>query len=663
MKNGRKQKEQVRNTVAVLVILLGCFLLAACGKGKDGQGDAQREQWQAHYEELKFEKENELTVLGVQHYGGEIVCLFADRENRVILCPDGKAGRTICSEVREEYVTAVNSWWLDADGTIFVLGKECLIKLSGDGSEEYRISLPGSLTGLCRDDRGVLWGLLQASDRFASGILRINEEKRTTGEIDWQENIVNSISYVSGRGLVLTDAEGIFYYKAEKEYLLEWRDTQYSQKGMVWEVDCPSDDEIKILAGEKAVTLIRGQEQEADKVMLTYKTTLLTAEEKEWIVRFNEENEKYYVEIQLYSEKEDGDVFVFRDQVQMEMEMAAGRGPDILNGYSVEDITVLQEKGALEELSAYMADSGLKGESLFPICTQQEEDGGIYKVIYGAAPITLFVRDEVVGEEGAPDQNTLLSGLENYSGERCFLNGRSAQNLLRMWLADSESLYGMLDLQGGTCDFTKGDMERLLALAEKVQCTHGFSGQESAECLAMAAQFTEYTSYPAWNAVAKQAKMVMTGYPTDTVPAPHYFEAALYMNAQSAHKEGVWEFMEYMLGKEVQLALGEDIQYLYLPVLKEAFLEAGQKSIGGMGGAFMLAEADDVETTFTEEDLAALYELMEGIRTIPRCPAAIREIICEEAESYFDGDRSVEEACELIQNRVQLYLDEQGYGL
>lgn len=661
MKNGRKPREQVRNTAAVVLILLGCFLFAACGKGKDGQGDEQRVQWQAHYEELKFEKENRLTVLGVQHYGGEIVCLFADRENGVILCPDGKTGRTICSNVREEYVTAANGWWLDAGGAIFVLGKECLIKLSGDGNEEYRISLPGSLTGLCRGDKGELWGLLQASDRFASGILQIDEEKLTTGEIDWQENIVNSISYVSGRGLLLTDAEGIFYYSAEKEYLLEWRDTQYSQKGMVWEVDCPSDDEIKILAGEKAVTLTRGQVQEADKVILTYKTTLLTAEEKEWIVRFNEENKKYYVEIQLYSEKEDGDVFAFRDQVQMEM--AAGRGPDILNGYSVEDITVLQEKGALEELSAYMADSGLKGESLFPICTQQEEDGGIYKVIYGAAPITLFVRDEVVGEEGRLDQSTLLSGLENYSGGRCFMNGRNAQNLLRMWLADSESLYGMLDLQGRTCDFTKGDMERLLALAEKVQCTHGFSGQESAECLAMAAQFTEYTSYPAWDAVAKRAKMVMTGYPADAMPATHYFEAALYMNAQSDHKEGVWEFMEYMLGKEVQLALGEDIQYLYLPVLKEAFLEAGQKSIGGMGGAFMLAEAGDVETTFTEEDLTALYELMDGIRTIPSCPSAIREIICEEAERYFDGNRSAEEVCGLIQNRVQLYLDEQGYGL
>ena len=34
------------------------------------------------------------------------------------------------------------------------------------------------------------------------------------------------------------------------------------------------------------------------------------------------------------------------------------------------------------------------------------------------------------------------------------------------------------------------------------------------------------------------------------------------------------------------------------------------------------------------------------------------EIIYEEAESYFDGDKPVEEVMRLIQNRVQLYLSE-----
>ena len=36
----------------------------------------------------------------------------------------------------------------------------------------------------------------------------------------------------------------------------------------------------------------------------------------------------------------------------------------------------------------------------------------------------------------------------------------------------------------------------------------------------------------------------------------------------------------------------------------------------------------------------------------------IWQIIQEEAEAYFTGDRSIEEVADIITNRVQLYLDE-----
>ena len=44
---------------------------------------------------------------------------------------------------------------------------------------------------------------------------------------------------------------------------------------------------------------------------------------------------------------------------------------------------------------------------------------------------------------------------------------------------------------------------------------------------------------------------------------------------------------------------------------------------------------------------------------MPETPVEILDIIEQESESYFCGDKSAEEVARIIQTRVKLYLDEQ----
>lgn len=44
---------------------------------------------------------------------------------------------------------------------------------------------------------------------------------------------------------------------------------------------------------------------------------------------------------------------------------------------------------------------------------------------------------------------------------------------------------------------------------------------------------------------------------------------------------------------------------------------------------------------------------MPSLKTKP-----ILDLICEDAEAYFSGTKSIEEVTPIIQNRVQLYMDE-----
>ena len=60
----------------------------------------------------------------------------------------------------------------------------------------------------------------------------------------------------------------------------------------------------------------------------------------------------------------------------------------------------------------------------------------------------------------------------------------------------------------------------------------------------------------------------------------------------------------------------------------------------------------------TEEKADEIRSVLESARTIPVKTEEILNIISEESGAYFAGDKSLDEVCKSIENRVQLYLDE-----
>lgn len=54
-----------------------------------------------------------------------------------------------------------------------------------------------------------------------------------------------------------------------------------------------------------------------------------------------------------------------------------------------------------------------------------------------------------------------------------------------------------------------------------------------------------------------------------------------------------------------------------------------------------------------------MREVLESARFLPYKTEPILDIIYEEAQGYFTGQRSIDEITANIENRVQLYLNEQ----
>lgn len=131
----------------------------------------------------------------------------------------------------------------------------------------------------------------------------------------------------------------------------------------------------------------------------------------------------------------------------------------------------------------------------------------------------------------------------------------------------------------------------------------------------------------------------------------------ILVNAKTQYKEEVSDFLEYVFQKEnichmSGISVREDVvrdKIFYDDITKLWYYSTSEK-VGG--------------TVFAEEN-GEMYEeeFIEFLRRLgPEGQASpIIDIVNEEAEIYFEGDYEAGEVAKIIDNRVQLYLDEQFY--
>lgn len=60
----------------------------------------------------------------------------------------------------------------------------------------------------------------------------------------------------------------------------------------------------------------------------------------------------------------------------------------------------------------------------------------------------------------------------------------------------------------------------------------------------------------------------------------------------------------------------------------------------------------------SEAQIERFWKLYESTEQITGRNDALLDIICEQAQPYFAGDKTLEETAELIQNRASLYVNE-----
>lgn len=698
----------MKRYILFAAILLFCIFLTACGADKKdkteenvwqgiapGLEDLSNITERTEYSDITIESENfslegERGLLGAQFYQGEPVWIRAEGSDVYLYRKDGSR-ELLLSDIPRQYVYSgvpleeVESgqytqysyqWYMDQEGNYYCYGTICekngqydknegsLVKILSTGEIFYETAIGSDIriNDLCQTEDGRIYLLLyDITEDEGGGDWLLAEIEPTTGKL--VEESVKELpfkfgvylgkagSYPAVAGVSQTDGRKILKVDMAEGSLspiLFFTGTSYGWHNMqLQDMQVSEDGEIELLwtgTRDKEGLWERLKTEKIDKIPIVvrgafYGDTWLGSK----AAQFNMQNSAYHVVVEDCGSGNDMEDFARLTSVQI----GVGKGPDIINGILMSDyMEGLLEKGTLEELNPYMEASGIREEDYFPLtfATWRQRER-----IYGVNP-SMVVWDEAAAEEvlrgrDVPDIETLADALLAWDGRGVYRRGYDSADVLKNFLEGTESLWGMLDWENGSCDFDTPLFGKLLEAAGR----YGDDGRKNSESSITELRVYRNIVYFDGRAQQEAKGKVTSGVLFDdgcyAVSESGY---ALAMNANSSNKEGAWEFIRFLISEESQ---STDTDALSPPVQREAFEIWMQECV-------KKGESDKMSYDISEKKQAEFRKGIEEARPLPIRIVPVLDIILEEAADYFSGYKSAEEISGVINRRVQLFLDE-----
>ncbi len=418
-------------------------------------------------------------------------------------------------------------------------------------------------------------------------------------------------------------------------------------------------------------------EEVKEKKVLVLGSLWMDGSIRKRVVEFNRNNPDYRIVIKNYDEFNSYDD-PNAAQTAMDNDIITGQMPDILYSHDG-DMDKYAEKGWLADIGEKISQDEELSQTEFVqnVFDAYSTDGKLYMVIPEFCVRTMLGKKALVGDRTSWTMADLQQALASMpEGAQVYEDANRGyfMNVMMGYCGND-----FINLETGECSF---DSEEFIAL------------MEFAKSLPETIEYDEdyWANYDYWS-LFRQDKVLLcevyirdlrsmnstingqfgepvsyVGFPTTNGPGGVIDISDVYcISAKSPYQDVAWEFVRYYLTEEYQA--GDS--FYNLPTRKDVFEKKAQEalqkpySLDEDGNkveydeTFYVGDEEIVLDPMTEEQLSQLVDYIYSVNKRDYgYNEDILNIIDEEMEAFYTDQKSAQEVAGLIQNRVQLFVDE-----
>lgn len=584
---------------------------------------------------------------------------------------------------------SVNAVEFDANGNICIMCPDVLIYMDENGSVLGIIDKPSEVAGTSETGFAALtvtgngeWYMTCADQSYMAQVYKIDLDNRTISE-----KLVNTPKLMSydmkavrdlGDGaLAMITGDNIYRYDTvttEYTSLVCLRDYGLSMTGYTGEdaagvsqtgsfyVVLVTDIEMADGDSNEATVSVElaemngvqgGYENRKELVMSAFTTPAYYYTDP--IDKFNRYNKDYYITIKSYYNY--GEDEYDTALTNFYNDLITGRGADIF-WFEYDDmgnIENLAEKGVIADLYPYLdADNDMKREDFIPsVLSAMETDGKLYSLSPEFELATIAGKADILGAYEDWNFTSMYEMIKEHEGAQPFV-GCSKNTVLKGFL--SMSMDKFYDKNTGECSFNSDEFINMLNVVQAqtedyYDIDEVYSKFANDEILMVCPGNLDAMQIRMVEAYFGNDEVMYAGYPSKeqsaaTISTRH----SMAMSELGDNKEAAWEFIKFYLNNYIS------INDAYTSVFADKFDDVLEKQQLLNGG---VTEGDPLNSALSAEEAQHLRELVYNAKGYKQNDSEIYNIVYEEAQNFLNGQRSAQDTADIVQNRVQLYLDEQ----
>lgn len=417
-----------------------------------------------------------------------------------------------------------------------------------------------------------------------------------------------------------------------------------------------------------------------DKKTMVLAGTYISDNTKKRVIEYNRNNQEYRIVLRSYQHYNSEENEYTGAVTQLNNEIISGKMPDILIGDDsslpienyiskglIADIGKLIEKD--EELSQV--------EFLQNVFDAYSVNGKLYYVIPDFYVNTIVAKDSLTSGIDSWNMNEMEKVLAGM-GENALAFGETTRSSF-MYMMMSYCGNEFVDLSTGKCSFNTDNFIRMMEFAKTLPEEFNYDNGDDAywdnywenyqsqyrenRTLLMRCYISGF-EYIVENVKGYFGEdFAFVGFPTENGGGSYVDCNNPYvLSAKSSNLDEAWNFVRYYLSEEYQ-------KDLRLPVRKDLFLENAKRMMerpywedeNGNKEYYDYETWINGETIkldpFTEEQMNQVTEFIQSVNSRYYYDREVMKIMEEEMEAFFSGQKPAAEVADIIQRRVQIYVD------